>query len=149
MAMAFISTEQIELPSISSVAFYALISVSTYLDHPCQIPTDPRTLKLPAFLLLKTFYNLYLHPLRAYPGPFLSRATRLHYVFHQLKGDLPYRTKELHDYYGEVVRIAPDELSYNTSQAYQEALGKTSNQCDEITTVIIDNVSYSLEIKGA
>jgi aspirochlorine biosynthesis cytochrome P450 monooxygenase len=37
-----------------------------------------------------------------------------------LKGELPQHTKELHEYYGEVVRIAPDELSYNSAQAYED-----------------------------
>jgi hypothetical protein len=77
------------------------------------------------FLLGKTVYNVYFHPLRSYPGPWLCRATRLHYVYHQLAGDLPYQTKLWHDTYGEVVRIAPDELSYNSSRAYQDIHCKT------------------------
>ncbi|KAH8723046.1 putative toxin biosynthesis cytochrome P450 monooxygenase [Phaeosphaeriaceae sp. PMI808] len=72
------------------------------------------------FVIAKAVYNVYFHPLRSYPGPWLSRATRLHYVYHQLIGDLPYQTKLWHDTYGETVRIAPDELSYNSSRAYQD-----------------------------
>ncbi|KAL6788101.1 cytochrome P450 [Trichoderma sp. SZMC 28012] len=72
------------------------------------------------FVFAKTLCNVFLHPLRSYPGPWLSHATRLHYVYHQLIGDLPYKVKEWHDTYGEVVRIAPDELSYNSSAAYRD-----------------------------
>ncbi|KAH6608323.1 hypothetical protein Trco_001669 [Trichoderma cornu-damae] len=72
------------------------------------------------FTIVKTVYNVYFHPLRSYPGPWLGRATRLHYVYHQLAGELPYKTKEWHDMYGQVVRIAPDELSYNSSAAYRD-----------------------------
>ncbi|PGH15361.1 hypothetical protein AJ80_05545 [Polytolypa hystricis UAMH7299] len=75
---------------------------------------------LPVFLLVKAVYNVYFHPLRSYPGPWFSRATRLHYVYHQLVGDLAYRTKEWHDAYGEVVRVAPNELSYNSGRSYQD-----------------------------
>ncbi|KAJ6092466.1 hypothetical protein N7467_004435, partial [Penicillium canescens] len=72
------------------------------------------------FWTAKSIYNLFFHPLASYPGPWLSRTSRLHYVYHQLNGTLPYKTLDWHDKYGEVVRVAPDELSYNSARAYQE-----------------------------
>jgi hypothetical protein len=36
---------------------------------------------------------------------------------------LPFSVKELHDAYGSVVRIAPDELSYNSPEAWQDIYG--------------------------
>ncbi|PYI22370.1 putative cytochrome P450 monooxygenase [Aspergillus violaceofuscus CBS 115571] len=71
----------------------------------------------------KLVYNVYLHPLRSYPGPILARATRLYIVFLEFQGCLHLRTKEWHDQYGEVVRIAPGSLSYNSSQAWNEICG--------------------------
>ncbi|PYH43708.1 cytochrome P450 [Aspergillus saccharolyticus JOP 1030-1] len=65
-------------------------------------------------------YNLYFHPLRSYPGPILARATRLYLVFLEIEGKLHLRMKDWHDQYGEVVRIAPDSLSYNSSQAWND-----------------------------
>lgn len=73
----------------------------------------------------KLLYNLYLHPLRSYPGPFLARATRLYHIYYDLKGVSHLKIKELHDQYGEVVRIAPNELSYNTSQAWKDIYGSS------------------------
>lgn len=73
-----------------------------------------------SLLAAKSIYNLFFHPLASYPGPWLSRASRLHYVYHQLNGTLPYKTLDWHDKYGEVVRVAPDELSYNSARAYHE-----------------------------
>ncbi|KAL1966235.1 hypothetical protein VTN77DRAFT_4787 [Rasamsonia byssochlamydoides] len=87
---------------------------------------------LPILLLLggtvgKLVYNLYLHPLRSYPGPYLARATRLYYIYYDLQGVIHLKIKELHDRYGEVVRIAPNELSYNTSQAWRDIYGHRSS----------------------
>ncbi|KAI1958160.1 hypothetical protein LOZ58_005275 [Ophidiomyces ophidiicola] len=94
-------------------------------------------ISLIAFLLVKTIYNVYFHPLRSYPGPWLSKATRLHYIYHQLTGDLPYQTKLWHDTYGEVVRIAPDELSYNSSRAYQDIHGEVSPKAAILCSVLM------------
>ncbi|RAK82556.1 cytochrome P450 [Aspergillus fijiensis CBS 313.89] len=71
----------------------------------------------------KLVYNVYLHPLRSHPGPILARATRLYMVLLELRGCLHLRIKEWHDQYGEVVRIAPDSLSYNSGQAWNEICG--------------------------
>lgn len=38
-------------------------------------------------------------------------------------GILPYKIKELHDQYGDAVRIAPNFLSYNSSVAWEDICG--------------------------
>src|SRR5687767_10382339 len=68
-------------------------------------------------------YNIYFHPLASYPGPKSHAATRLTYVVYQLTGQLPYRCHQLHTTYGDVVRIAPDELSFNNSNAWKDIYG--------------------------
>lgn len=75
----------------------------------------------------KLVYNVYLHPLRSHPGPILARATRLYMVLLELRGCLHLRIKEWHDQYGEVVRIAPDSLSYNSGQAWNEICGMSGS----------------------
>ncbi|TVY55884.1 Cytochrome P450 monooxygenase aclL [Lachnellula cervina] len=70
-----------------------------------------------------TVYNVFFHPLREYPGPFLSKATRLVWSYHGFNGTLLQYITQLHEKYGEVVRIAPDELSYNTAQAWTDIYG--------------------------
>ncbi|EUC34586.1 hypothetical protein COCCADRAFT_93226, partial [Bipolaris zeicola 26-R-13] len=74
-------------------------------------------------IFCKTTYNLLLHPLRSYPGPMLGRASRLYYIYYQFRGDLPFMTKALHEKYGSVVRIAPDELSYSSGDAWHDIYG--------------------------
>ncbi|GFF57341.1 toxin biosynthesis cytochrome P450 monooxygenase, putative [Aspergillus udagawae] len=72
------------------------------------------------FALVKSFYNLYLHPLQSYPGPWLAHASRWHYSYYLKIGILPQKTRQWHDRYGSCVRIAPDELSYNTAEAWED-----------------------------
>ncbi|KAI1076269.1 cytochrome P450 [Whalleya microplaca] len=69
------------------------------------------------------FYNLFLHPLRRYPGPLLMRATRATYCYKLVMGTLPFEVLDLHKHYGEVVRIAPDELSFANPQAWTDIMG--------------------------
>ncbi|KAF7168575.1 hypothetical protein CNMCM5623_001557 [Aspergillus felis] len=86
---------------------------------------------LGVFALVKTFYNLYLHPLRSYPGPWLARASRWHYSYYLKRGILPQKTKQWHDRYGPCVRIAPDELSYNTAEAWEDICGHRTGERTE------------------
>ncbi|CZT06307.1 related to cytochrome P450 CYP3/CYP5/CYP6/CYP9 subfamilies [Rhynchosporium agropyri] len=76
----------------------------------------------------KCFYNLWLHPARAYPGPLLGRASRLYFTYYRISGQLEFKTKELHDRYGLVFRIAPNELSYNGGTAWEDIYGHRSKK---------------------
>lgn len=68
-------------------------------------------------------YNVYFHPLRGFPGPFWMRASRVSYCYHLLRGGLTYRVLELHRRYGEVVRVAPDELVFASAAAWRDLMG--------------------------
>jgi averantin hydroxylase len=67
-------------------------------------------------------YNLCFHPLRAYPGPKAWAATVWSFVLSQLSGNLAADILELHEKYGPVVRIAPNELSFVDPAACREIL---------------------------
>lgn len=71
-------------------------------------------------LVVHVTYNLYFHPLRDYPGPKLAAATRLPWYRALLGGQISYWTKQLHDQYGPVVRLAPNEISYTTAEAWKD-----------------------------
>lgn len=77
-----------------------------------------------ALVCIRLLYNVFLHPLRGYPGPRLWAASRLPWNFYNLQGDLATKILELHLRYGPVVRIAPDELSYTTSTAWKKIYGQ-------------------------
>lgn len=76
-----------------------------------------------ATTLLYGLYNLYLHPLRAYPGPPLYAAYRLPYVVSNMRGRLPQAVLDMHRKYGPIVRIAPNELAYTSPEAWNDIYG--------------------------
>jgi cytochrome P450 len=64
-------------------------------------------------------YNLLLHPLRPIPGPKLWAATQIPYTLAWLSGRLHVIVHELHEQYGDVVRVAPNRLSFTHPDAWQ------------------------------
>ena len=77
-------------------------------------------LGLIVYITAQILYNVFLHPLRHYPGPLLWRATRLTWVISMQRGYLHHDLLALHDRYGPVVRVAPDELSYVDARAWKD-----------------------------
>ncbi|RYP54707.1 hypothetical protein DL768_000531 [Monosporascus sp. mg162] len=57
------------------------------------------------------FYNLVLHPLAAFQGPLLWRASRIPWTLSLLRGKLVLDSPKMHKEYGPVVRVAPNELA--------------------------------------
>lgn len=68
-------------------------------------------------------YNVFFHPLSSYPGPKLYAASNIPQTIRKIKGTHAYHLKEFHDIYGEVVRISPNELSYNSAEAWNAIYG--------------------------
>ncbi|KAF2184814.1 cytochrome P450 [Zopfia rhizophila CBS 207.26] len=75
------------------------------------------------YVLRSVVYRLWFHPLSKYPAPFLNRVTQLPAIISVLTGRLPMYTKTLHDKYGPIVRLSPNELSFNTVQAWEDIYG--------------------------
>ncbi|KAI1077061.1 putative cytochrome P450 [Whalleya microplaca] len=68
-------------------------------------------------------YLLLLHPLAKYPGPKLAAITELWYAKTYTSGRWHLIINELHQKYGDVVRIAPNELSFASVQAFKDIYG--------------------------
>ncbi|KAK9781105.1 putative Fatty acid synthase beta subunit hexB [Seiridium cardinale] len=62
-------------------------------------------------------YRLYLHPLSRYPGPRWWAVSRAPWLRSTVKGTILFDLQSLHEQYGPVVRVAPDEISYVTAEA--------------------------------
>jgi len=65
-----------------------------------------------AYSVFNATYNVYFHPLRKIPGPFpakLGQSWRNHKYF---RGTWHDECLDLHAKYGNVVRIAPNEISF-------------------------------------
>ncbi|KAK6193011.1 hypothetical protein LQW54_012895 [Pestalotiopsis sp. IQ-011] len=69
------------------------------------------------------FYNLYLHPLRRFPGPITGRASGIPWAFRHAKGVQAFHTQRLHDIYGPVVRVGPNHLSFTDVRAWKDIYG--------------------------
>lgn len=76
-----------------------------------------------AYVVFSATQRIWLHPLSHFPGPIKWAVSRIPYARSLQKGDLTQRTKEIHDLYGDVVRIAPNELSFIGAQAWQDIYG--------------------------
>ena len=101
------------------VVFFVVVSkiaiaYSTYTD--CRI-------KAVVSFIGRTVYNLYLHPLRSYPGPWFARASRLPFSYYLVTGRLPQEVMKWHEKYGDTIRIAPNDLSFIQGQAWFDVHG--------------------------
>jgi hypothetical protein len=70
---------------------------------------------LPAFLALYWIgwitYTRTLHPLASVPGPFWASISRTWYMYRIFVGDMHTVQRGLHERFGPIVRIAPNEVS--------------------------------------
>ncbi|KZF21950.1 cytochrome P450 [Xylona heveae TC161] len=82
---------------------------------------------LVSLILSNAVFNLYFHPLKNFPGPWFAGASRLWYSLKVFQGRHKYAIKTLHDDYGLVVRIAPNELSYIDPGAWNDIYGKNAH----------------------
>ena len=71
----------------------------------------------------RSVYNVYLHPLRSYPGPWFARASRLPFLYYLVSGRLPQEMMKWHERYGDTIRIAPNDLSFIQGQAWFDIHG--------------------------
>ncbi|KAI1125518.1 isotrichodermin C-15 hydroxylase [Nemania abortiva] len=68
-------------------------------------------------------YNLYFHPLASFPGPLLRRMSRAPWALAVVRGTAVFDAAHLHDRYGPVVRVAPDELAFRDPRAWRDIMG--------------------------
>ena len=61
-------------------------------------------------LLAPCAYRVYLHPLAHIPGPLAAKCSWLWLHYHAYMGDECTRIRRLHEQYGPVVRVAPNEV---------------------------------------
>ena len=71
-----------------------------------------------AFVFAKAIYNIYFHPLSKFAGPKLWAASRLPFLFALLNTTLVKQTRKFHEQYGDIIRIAPDEISFANQEAW-------------------------------
>ncbi|RAH76706.1 cytochrome P450 [Aspergillus japonicus CBS 114.51] len=90
------------------------VSFKTYLVIGGTIVTS--------YALCRTIYLLCFHPLANYPGPRLAAVSNLWYAYHWLSGRYPWAIERVLEEYGDVVRIAPNELVFMKPEAQVDIL---------------------------
>lgn len=76
-------------------------------------------------MTLKPLYNIFLHPLRKFPGPKTYAASSIPVALAQLNGKYHRFTQAAHERYGPVVRISPNELSFITAGAWNDIYARS------------------------
>ncbi|KAI0671192.1 cytochrome P450 [Trametes maxima] len=71
-------------------------------------------------LCLISVYRLFFAPLARLPGPKTCALTRLPLMYHEFSGNRRLWIHGLHERYGPVVRVAPNEVSFATREAAKE-----------------------------
>ncbi|PYI06980.1 cytochrome P450 [Aspergillus sclerotiicarbonarius CBS 121057] len=72
------------------------------------------------------FYTKWIHPLAQFPGPWLAAVSRLWVVLHVARGKAETEQRKLHEKYGPIVRIAPNELIISDRRAVKTIYGVNS-----------------------
>jgi cytochrome P450 len=70
-----------------------------------------------------TIANLFISPLRVFPGPWLCAISNIPYVVAQLRGTPHLMLQRLHEQYGPEVRFAPNRISSIKGSLYPEVYG--------------------------
>lgn len=110
----------------------ALVSERSLVVEAWQLLKTYWLLILPIALCLRFLVRKYASPLRQYPGPFLASGSRLWKVWSTYKGRTEADHIALHEKFGPVVRIAPDELSLSSCAAARDlfTVGKGFHKTD-------------------
>ncbi|KAM6529442.1 hypothetical protein FALCPG4_007578 [Fusarium falciforme] len=78
------------------------------------------------YIISSILYNIFLHPLRKYPGPKLWAISRIPYSLAWLSGQGHKKILDLHLRYGDIVRVAPDALVFSYPDAWTDLMGHRS-----------------------
>ncbi|KAI1865327.1 uncharacterized protein JN550_008375 [Neoarthrinium moseri] len=76
-----------------------------------------------AGLLIQIVHRRLFHPLRSLPGPWANSVSELPATLALVTGNQHIYYRWLHDNYGPVVRVSPDELSFVSVEAREEIYG--------------------------
>ncbi|KAF1962028.1 cytochrome P450 4A10 [Byssothecium circinans] len=70
-------------------------------------------------LVARSIYRIFLHPISHIPGPLLPKTTSLWLHYHAYIGDEASAIHKLHQTYGPLVRVSPNEVDISDADAIQ------------------------------
>jgi hypothetical protein len=75
---------------------------------------------LPILFILYYLYTHLTSPLSKLPGPFYTNLTPLYLIYKEFTGNRRLYIDNLHNVYGPIIRIAPNECSFASYEAMKE-----------------------------
>jgi hypothetical protein len=81
-----------------------------------------------ALILSAAIYRLFLHPLSRIPGPRPAAVTNGWLAYHVRNGRMLQLGKTLHAKYGPAVRVGPNEVWFNTKDAFRLIYSKLAHR---------------------
>ncbi|KAI0474773.1 cytochrome P450, partial [Xylaria cf. heliscus] len=88
-------------------------------------------------------YNLFYHPLAHLPGPKFAAISNVPYSYWFLGGRQPFKIYDLHLKYGPTVRVAPNEVSFNTAGSWKDIYTSRGTQKTFIKSDFYDGGSFA------
>lgn len=85
-------------------------------------------------IVLRCFYNLFLHPLRKFPGPLAHRASIVPNAIKIARGRWNTDLLQMTDKFGPVVRVSPNELIFTDPDAWFVSLRRPPNKSKFLLT---------------
>jgi cytochrome P450 len=76
-------------------------------------------------------YNVFFHHLSKFPGLVLHRNSRIPYSYKCLRGTLPFDILDLHERFGDILRVAPDELAVADPNAWKDIMGYGAKEMEK------------------
>ncbi|KAI1422851.1 cytochrome P450 [Xylaria sp. FL1777] len=115
-----------------------MLQLSYFWDLMSHLPIRQLLIVALAVLVSQLVYNLKFHPLSKYPGPKIAAVSNIWWVFHSISGRYPWVIEETLRQYGDVVRIAPNELVFLTPQAAKDIYLAQENHLESFVQVGYD-----------
>ncbi|KAK2616586.1 hypothetical protein QQS21_000409 [Conoideocrella luteorostrata] len=85
------------------------------------------------------------HPLRRIPGPLFASFSNALYSWNFMSGRQPHRQLQLHEKYGPIVRVAPNEVSFSTASSWRDIYGPRKGVGPFIKSEFYDGGNFASE----
>jgi len=93
-------------------------------------------------------YRLFFHPLSKYPGPKLAAITEYWWAWNWTSGKWIQVLERVHDQYGDVVRIGPNELSFIPVASLNDIYGHSTKTHTQMLKTNFYKNAISSELEG-
>ena len=110
-----------------------------FLELLVNWPLTSLALTFITYLLFLYAYRLTLHPLARFPGPKIAAVTLWYEFYHDFfspGGQYIWVIRDMHDKYGPIVRVGPDELHVNDPSILPELMPASKHRRNKYTRAV-------------